>query len=117
MNDERLMSNLWFTARWATGYLLDLAITIGGAAAMVWSLFFYLRYPLTGLPLIPDGFLASPIIAFGVSLGVFSAFMAGRQWVRTQYFTHILPEVWNETVQNFVQSAKEQEEKEKKEGK
>lgn len=102
-------SNIWFTVRWFTGYLIDLIITVGGIVGMVWTLHLYYKYPLTGVPLIPDWFARTPFVAFGISLGVFAAFMAGRQWVRAQYFTHVLPEVWNDTVQNFIKNAKKEE--------
>lgn len=115
MNDNELPSQIWFTARWITGYLVDLLITVGGVSAMVWSMTFYLKHPLRDLPLLSDQFLAHPVIAFGVGLGVFASFMSGRQWVRTQYFHHVLPEVWNDAIQNFIKNAnkEEQERKEK----
>lgn len=105
MKNDNLAESLWFTARWVTGYFVDFVITVGSVAAMLWSMSFYLKNPLHDLPLISDSVLSHPLTAFGVGVGVFAAFMSGRQWVRTQYFHHILPEVWQDAVKSFVESA------------
>lgn len=108
MTDKTNLGELWFYVRWATGWALDILITMGGALAMYWMFFFYSTHPITGVPVLPDTWMASPPLAFAVAVGVFAAFMSGRQWVRTQYFTHILPEVWADTVASFIKKAKEE---------
>jgi hypothetical protein len=102
------LGEAWFLVRWITGLAIDVILTAGACLTMFWLFFFYLKHPLTGVPFVPDRFLSHPLVALFISLGVFSAFMAGRQWVRTQYFTHILPEVWNDTVKHFIEEAHRQ---------
>lgn len=104
-NEENLIDQIWFMTRWFTGYVVDVLITIGGASAMVWSMSFYNKHPIVDIPLLSNEFLANPLMGFGVGIGMFSAFMAGRQWVRTQYFHHVLPEVWNDAIKKFVNEA------------
>ena len=111
MTDKTNLGELWFYVRWVTGWIIDIMITVGGAVAMYWMYFFYLQHPLKGIPVVPESWMASPIVSSFVALGIFASFMAGRQWVRTQYFTHILPEVWHDTIQRFLKGDKKSSEK------
>jgi hypothetical protein len=105
---KELLDNLWFTARWFTGWVIDLFISFGGIYAMIWAFFLYKKYPIQDIEYVSSA--NSTLVALGVSLGIFSAIMAGRAWARAQYFTHIMPEVWTDTVKNFIKQAKEQKE-------
>jgi hypothetical protein len=111
MQDEKdmsLSSRVWFTVRWYTGFVIDICITVGGIAASLWL--FEKMFGNTPISL-PATFYKLPFVQFSMVISLLSMAMAGRQWARTQYFTHVLPEVWNDTVQNFLKNAKKDEDK------
>lgn len=106
MEMKEILSNIWFTVRWYTGIMLDVIIVIGSLFGAFWIFekMFGVQ-PLVDLLGIPSSIVHSNFVGACITIAIFSAAMAGRQWVRTQYFTHILPEVWKDTIQKFMKEA------------
>lgn len=99
MNDKQEVSaweQAWFLIRWATGYVIDLALLVGAIFGTA-TVALYFRNLGT----------INPFWVICISGAVFAAMMSGRVWARTQYFTHILPEIWERTIKDLVEKAKE----------
>lgn len=105
---KKALGRIWFSARWITGAAVDVGITVGSIVGSSLALEKLINFnPLKALG-IPVSWMENPLVSFCIAMALFGAGLAGRQWVRTQYFTHLLPEVWDDTIQNLLKRAHEE---------
>jgi hypothetical protein len=116
MHENR--KNLWFLARWATGYAIDIGLTFGAVAVSLAAL---MVLPEVSANLVeaghttPGNIIVYPPTQVLIVLSIFAAVMAGRNWARNMYFTHILPEAWHDAVRDIIRHAQNEHDKKKDE--
>jgi hypothetical protein len=105
-NSKSVWEGIWFFVRWYTGLAIDVLIMLG--AALVTGSVIYAVRSVPPETLGMFRYMQSPFVMMAMAIAMFTAMMAGRQWARTQYFTHILPEVWENTVKEFLAKNKDE---------
>lgn len=106
-NEVNVASQLWFLVRWATGFALDILIFYG--AILITLVVPGVLISLPEKTLGPWAWVVQhPINILALMVALFTALMAGKAWARSQYFTHILPEVWANTIRDLITKAKQE---------